>query len=164
MFSAAFFIFGKFAAPRFFNLEKILIFVQPATTLMLAGVIWIVQIVHYPLFRFVGEEKYRDFHTAHMNLITYVVAPLMIAELVSALLLLFYPPINIDFRVLWIGIGSVAAIWLSTFFLQVPLHEKLAQSFDEETHKSLINTNWIRTIGWSLRAALVLWLLSRTLK
>jgi hypothetical protein len=65
---------------------------------------------------------------------------------------------------LWIGIGLILAIWLSTFFLQVPLHERLAQGFDAETHRSLVNTNWIRTAAWTLRAVLVLWLLWLALK
>jgi hypothetical protein len=164
MFSAAFLIFGKQLCRNFLNLEKILIIIQLAATLSLAGVIWLVQIVHYPLFGYVGDEKYRFFHDAHMNRITYVVAPLMIAEAVSATLLVFYPLPDVDRRILWIGIGLILAIWLSTFFLQVPLHERLAQGFDAETHRSLVNTNWIRTAAWTLRAALVLWLLWRALK
>jgi hypothetical protein len=145
-------------------LEKILLFVQLLTTLALTGVIWLVQIVHYPLFSFVGTEKYRLFHFAHMNRISYVVAPLMIAEAVSAALLVFYPPPEADWRVLYVGAGLVVVVWLSTFFLQVPLHEKLAQGFDRETHNSLVLTNWIRTAAWSLRAAIVLWLVWLAIK
>jgi hypothetical protein len=145
-------------------LEKILLFVQLLTTLALTGVIWLVQIVHYPLFSFVGTEKYRLFHFAHMNRISYVVAPLMIAEAVSAALLVFYPPPEADWRVLYVGAGLVVVVWLSTFFLQVPLHEKLAQGFDDETHNSLVLTNWIRTAAWSLRAAIVLWLVWLAIK
>lgn len=145
-------------------MEKILLIVQLAATVSLAGIIWLVQTVHYPLFGFVGEEKYKAFHVAHMNWITYVVAPLMILEAVSAALLIFYPLENADSRVLWIGAVLVVAVWLSTFLLQVPLHEKLARSFDASAHNLLVNTNWIRTIGWTLRAGIVLWLVWRELK
>lgn len=145
-------------------MEKILLIVQLAATVSLTGIIWLIQIVHYPLFGYVGEEKYRLFHVAHMNQIAFVVAPLMIVEAVSAALLVFYPPQNSDLRLAWIGIGLVAAIWLSTFFLQVPLHEKLAQGFDAAAHRSLVVTNWIRTAAWSLRAALILWLTWQALK
>ncbi|MDQ4122774.1 MAG: hypothetical protein M3209_15155 [Acidobacteriota bacterium] len=145
-------------------MEKILIIVQLATTLSLTGIIWLVQIVHYPLFGFVGDEKYRYFHAAHMNLIAYIVAPLMIIEAISAALLVFYPLMNADFRLLLIGIGLILVIWLSTFFVQVPLHEKFAGGFDADAHLSLVNTNWIRTIAWTLRTALVLWLTWRALK
>lgn len=146
------------------NVEKILLLVQLAATLALTGIIWLIQIVHYPLFGFVGEEKYRLFHIGHMNRISFVVAPLMIVEAISAIMLVFYPPHNTDLRIVWFGIGLVGAIWLSTFLLQVPLHEKLAQGFDSAAHFSLVMTNWIRTVAWSLRAALVLWLGWQALK
>lgn len=145
-------------------MEKLLLITQLATTLMMTGVIWLVQIVHYPLFGFVGGERYKEFHVAHMNWITYVVAPLMIAEAVSSVLLIFYPPTNFDWRLLWLGAALVVIVWLSTFLVQVPLHEKLAQGFSADAHSLLINTNWIRTICWTLRAALVLWLAWQALK
>lgn len=139
-------------------MEKSVLFTQLGTTLLLTGVIWIVQIVHYPLFQFVGDARYREFHAAHINWITYVVAPLMIAETVTAMLIIFYPTLNSDSRVLWFGLILVGVIWASTFFLQVPLHEKLANGLDAETHRALVNTNWIRTIAWTIRSILVLWL------
>ncbi len=49
-------------------------------------------------------------------------------------------------------------IWASTFFVQVPLHEKLGGGFDADVQKRLVSTNWIRTIFWTLRGALVLWM------
>lgn len=145
-------------------MEKVLLIAQIATTFSLTGFIWLVQIVHYPLFSFAGEEKYRLFHLAHMNRITFVVAPLMVAEAISGALIIFYPPENADPRFLLIGAALIMAIWLSTFLLQVPLHEKLAQGFDADVHRALVNTNWIRTIGWSLRSALILWLAWQALK
>ncbi len=139
-------------------MDKTLLFTQLATTLMMTGVIWLVQIVHYPLFQFVGDARYGEFHRAHMNWITYVVAPLMVTEAVTAVLILFYPPPNSDSRVLWLALVLVGVVWASTFFLQVPLHEKLANGFDAGVHRTLVNTNWIRTVAWTLRSALVLWL------
>jgi hypothetical protein len=62
----------------------------------------------------------------------------------------------------WVPVAGavlLAAIWLSTFAMQVPLHGQLAQGFDEAAHTALVRSNWIRTIGWSLRAALAAWLL-----
>lgn len=139
-------------------MEKTLLFTQLATTLMMTGIIWLVQMVYYPIFQFVGDARYREFHEAHMNWIAYVVAPLMIVEAVTAALIIFYPPPNSDSRFLWLGLILVAIVWASTFFLQVPLHEKLAKGFDAQTHQALVGTNWIRTIAWTIRAGLVLWL------
>lgn len=138
---------------------KIIFFIQLFAAVALTGVIWLVQIVHYPLFAFVGAEKYKIFHVSHMNWISFVVAPLMIAEALTAILLVFYRPPNSDWRVLWFGLILIAAIWASTFLLQVPLHERLALGFDAETHRALVNTNWIRTAAWTMRSGICLWLL-----
>lgn len=140
-------------------LEKAVFISNLAATLFMTGVIWLVQIVHYPLFEYVGGERYRAFHVAHMNLISYVVAPMMIVEIGTAVLLIFYPLPNSDWRLLWAGVALAAIIWASTFFLQVPLHEKLANGYDADTHRALVSTNWLRTTAWTLRAALMLWLL-----
>jgi hypothetical protein len=56
----------------------------------------------------------------------------------------------------WAGAVLVAAIWLSTALLQVPLHNRLQAAFSQEDARRLVATNWIRTAAWSLRAALVL--------
>jgi hypothetical protein len=138
--------------------EKLILLVNLAATLAMTGIIWLVQVVHYPLFSYVGAEKYREFHAAHMNLITFVVAPTMIVELATAGLLIFYPPANVNKWILCTGAALVAVVWASTFFLQVPLHEKLAQGYNADTHRALVNTNWIRTVAWTIRAGLVLWL------
>ena len=42
-------------------------------------------------------------------------------------------------------------IWLSTFLLQVPAHEKLILKKDNQIIARLVKTNWIRTILWSLK-------------
>lgn len=143
---------------------RLVILIQFACALMMTGIIWLVQIVHYPLFAFVGEKDYAKFHLAHMNWISFVVAPLMIIEAIAAILLLFYPPENLDRRLLWLGVLLVVIVWASTFLLQVPLHEKLARGFSSDTHRLLVGTNWIRTAGWTLRSALVLWLTWQMLK
>ena len=78
-------------------------------------------------------------------------------------LLLWYPVPELPKSLVWIGIGLVAAIWLSTAFLQVPSHGKLVKAFDPAAHKWLVNSNWIRTIVWTARGALVTWMLVRVL-
>ncbi|OZC02533.1 hypothetical protein BSZ36_05815, partial [Rubricoccus marinus] len=58
------------------------------------------------------------------------------------------------------GAALIGLIWASTAFIQVPLHNALGGAFDAEAHSRLVGTNWIRTVLWSLRAGLVLWLAS----
>lgn len=132
-----------------------------ASTLALVGLIWLVQLVQYPLFARVGREAFTGYHAAHSRQITWVVAPLMLCELITGVWLLFDRPAAVPAPAIWIGLGLIGLIWLSTAFLQVPAHATLAQGFDAETHRSLVRTNWVRTCGWTLRGMLVLWMFSR---
>ena len=52
---------------------------------------------------------------------------------------------------------------LSTWMVQFPHNETFRGGFDPATHASLVLTNWIRTLGWTARAALVLWMELRLL-
>ena len=81
----------------------------------------------------------------------------MIIELITAVILVFYPPQNIDSKLIWLALVLTVIVWASTFFLQVPLHEKLAAGFEANAHSALVRTNWLRTAAWSLRSLLVLY-------
>ena len=57
------------------------------------------------------------------------------------------------------ALALIGVIWLSTFLVQVPLHDLLGQGFDPDRHAALVRTNWIRTLAWSARGVLLLaWL------
>lgn len=138
-------------------MEKILLLANIAATLFLTGVIWTTQLVQYPSFACFDAETFTKHHDEYRQWITPVVAPPMIVELLTAIFLLFYPTENIDSKLLWLGLILTLIVWASTFFVQVPLHERLARGFDAQAIKNLVNTNWIRTAAWSLRGALVLY-------
>lgn len=122
----------------------------------MTGLIWFVQVVHYPLFAEVGESRYREYHRSHMGRTTRVVAPVMMIELVTAVAAFWLRPLNLSSSFVVVGLVLLATIWLSTFLLQVPAHEKLAKGFESRTYRALVMGNWIRTAAWSGRA---LWLL-----
>jgi hypothetical protein len=56
---------------------------------------------------------------------------------------------------LWLAAAAVLAIWASTFFIQVPVHDRLCVAFDAELHRRLVLSNWIRTVLWSCRSVLM---------
>jgi len=140
-------------APEFYPL----IFIINATaSLFLLGVIWQVQILQYPGFQLINVSEFPKHHAFHTRRISYVVVLPMLLELGTSLLLLF-----IDFKqhntINRIGFILVLAIWVSTFFIQVPLHNKLKNEAGNtaNTVKRLVRTNWIRTFLWSLKTILV---------
>jgi uncharacterized membrane protein len=129
-----------------------LLAVQWAATLYMTGVIWFVQIVHYPLFALVGADRFAAYEQAHSRLTTWVVMPPMLIEAATAVCLAIRRPQGISASAAWIGLALVVVVWASTFFLQVPEHNRLSLSFHADAHRRLTATNWIRTIAWTIRA------------
>jgi hypothetical protein len=130
-----------------------------ASTLFMTGLIWFVQVVHYPLHGHVGEGNFVEYQRLHMNWTSYVVVPPMLLELISAFVLALYPPSNTPVWWWWSLFGLVIGIWMSTFFLQAPTHGSLLQGWDSSLHKMLVSSNWIRTVLWSVRATALLYII-----
>jgi hypothetical protein len=135
--------------------QRILI-INVAATLFMVGLIWIIQIVHYPLFDGVGAAGFTSYQQRHQSQITLIVAPVMLTELVTAILLLLAPPLGVRKPSILASIGLLVLIWLSTAFIQVPCHERLVTGFDADTYRWLVQSNWIRTLAWTARGLLVL--------
>lgn len=128
-----------------------------AATLFLTGLIWTVQLVHYPSFRFIEGTRFQEFHPFHSKRISLLVIPLMIFELAtSGVLWWFSDPFSLDS----IGFYLVILIWVSTAFFSVPAHGKLISGKDHEAIRFLINTNWMRTLLWTTKAVIGLYFLA----
>ncbi len=135
------------------------ILVNAAATLAMAGLIWFVQMVHYPLFPHAAAGDFREFAADHQRRTTWIVAPLMLAELAAATWLVL-PASPAPPRLAWAGFLLVVSLWLLTAFVQVPLHRRLALGFDPAVARRLVATNWLRTAAWTARAAIALRLLT----
>jgi uncharacterized membrane protein len=134
------------------------VFLQLVTTWWMVGLIWFVQIVHYPLMASVGESNFADYEYAHTRLTGLVVGPAMLLEAFSAITIIYLRPIDIEAYCSWIGFGLILMIWLITAFFSVPMHRRLEKGFDRKAHRRLVQSNWFRTLGWSLRGILVIWI------
>jgi hypothetical protein len=100
----------------------LLLLVQAAATLFMVGVIWFVQVVHYPLFARVGAPEFSAYSTSHTRLTGFVVGPPMLLEAATAFALVVWTPAGISFSLVWTGLVLVGGIWLSTALLQAPRH------------------------------------------
>jgi hypothetical protein len=140
---------------------KLIFLAHLAATLAMVGAIWIVQVVHYPLFDRVGAAGFATYANDHSALITLVVGPLMLIEAGTALLLVLETPPPIPVGVALVGLVLVGVAWASTLFLQVPQHAVLTNGFDAQAYRVLVDSNWLRTIAWTLRGGLVLWMAAR---
>lgn len=126
-------------------------------TLYMTGVIWFVQLVHYPLFAKVPDEAYVEYERVHMARTTWAVGPPMLVELATALAMIIWPPVGTPVWLPWTGAVIVLCLFASTAFYYGPQHEKLASGFDASVHRALVGWNWLRTIGWSVRGAMLVW-------
>ncbi len=136
--------------------DRLIFLAHLASTWFMAGLIWFVQVVHYPLFDGVGREAFAEYESRHAARTTWVVGPPMLVEAASAILLLWLHPAGVAEWQAWTGLGLLAPIWISTALVQVPCHDRLAAGFDASTHRRLVATNWLRTAAWTARGALVL--------
>ena len=135
---------------------KAIFLLHLAATLAMTGIIWFIQIVHYPLLTLVGAAGFTTYEAAHIRLAIWTVIPFMGTELSTGGLLLWCRPSGVTRGQVWCGLALLGLIWGSTVLLQVPQHHILASGFDAAAHQRLVASNWIRTIAWSARSWLVL--------
>ena len=119
---------------------------------ILVGVILMTQIISYPLLSKVKKTNFSYYYNSYTRRISIIVVPLMIFEV------LFSIAINITFDNAYIAASNILLfiIWGSTFFVQVPIHNKLSFGYSSLLINKLIITNWIRTIAWLCKLIVVI--------
>ena len=122
------------------------------STSVMVGVIWVIQLLHYPSFHFINEKKYIEFQHFHMQRISFIVVPVMLIELASALLLSYFFRSSLTIILLALLLG----IWGITFIFFTNLHQKLTNGYDPSIVDRLVQINWYRTALWSLRLIILL--------
>ena len=142
---------------NFFNL----LVAHALVSAMMTGVIWFVQIVHYPLFPLASGQNYPLYHRTHERGITRVIVPLMIVELLTAIILVIRFPAGVSRSLFHLTLALLVIIWLSTFLLQIPQHRRLEHGFNVIAWQTLGRTNWVRTIAWSVRLWILFLLIAR---
>lgn len=134
------------------ELNLVLLVLEWIVSLFLCGLIWTVQLVHYPSFRYISKDKFVHFEHFHQKSISSLVVPFMILEICLS----FYNLITrIEGFIYFSSFLALLLIWFSTFFLSVPIHSKLQEGHNSENIEKLIKTNWPRTILWTLRSLLL---------
>lgn len=134
-----------------------------AATWAMVGLIWFVQLVHYPLFASVGDQHFVQYEAHHTRRTTWVVGALMPVEAVTAAWLVFALPDGVSRGLAASGLALVALLWLSTALWQAPMHGRLSSGYDPTLQQRLVRTNWVRTAGWTARGMVVLMMLGQAL-
>ena len=132
-----------------------LLVTHAAATWFMTGLIWVIQRVHYPMLSRMVGSHWIEAEQEHRQRIFTVVMPVMLLEGITGLMLLWYFPSDAQRGLLYVSLLLLLGIWGSTFLIQVPLHQRLSSGWDARIHVRLVQSNWIRTVGWTLRAVLV---------
>lgn len=135
---------------------RLLLALHAFVTVFMTGLIWFVQIVHYPLLARVGKLEFATYEQQNTRRTTWVVGAPMLLETGLAGLIAW----AVGGMLAWCGLALLGVIWLSTAFGQVPMHRILQNGFDSTAHGKLLRGNWVRTVSWSLRGLLSLWMLA----
>ena len=122
-------------------------------TSVMVGVIWVIQLVHYPSFHFVELKQYTPFQRFHMARISYVVIPAMLTELFTLILIVISMD-QIDTLIVASAILLIF-IWLMTAVFFSGVHQKLTLGYDQTVVDKLVKLNWGRTLLWTLRLFLI---------
>jgi len=141
-----------------------LLLTHVAVTLFLTGVIWMVQVVHYPLFPLVGSGAFAGYEAAHSTRMGALLALPWALQGATGLALLAYRPAEVP---LWLALADLALAGVTvavTVLVSVPQHELLGAGFDPAAHRTLLTTNWLRTIAWTASAVAVLVMLGLVLR
>ena len=73
-----------------------------AATWYMTGLVCFAQFVHYPLFAAVGSEEFSAYEQRRTSLTTWVVAPSMLVEAATAVLLFWLCPPGVSAWQLWV--------------------------------------------------------------
>ena len=133
------------------GIESILLF-QIVINVYLLGVIIMTQFITYPTFLIIDKNSFNKYHRKYVNIISIIVAPAMVLEITSLIVLVY---LSKDFLLVK-SLILLLFIWLTTFIIMVPSHNILSRKNDSKEIKKLININWVRTFLWSVKLIVML--------
>lgn len=143
--------------------EWALVLANAAASLVMTGLIWFVQVVHYPLLATIGPDRSVAVAVEHQRRTSFVVAAPMAVEGLTTLGLLVTRPDAVWVGWPWIGAAFLAVALGSTVLRSVPLHARMARGEHDGIGARLVATNWPRTVAWSARGLIGAVMLAQSL-
>ncbi len=120
------------------------------TSFFMTGLCWFVQVVHYPLFLQIDLKDFPAYEQKNLRT-GFITIPVMMIELLTGLWLIYVNQDSLHF----LNVILLGVIGLSTVIFQGPIHLKLRNQASPVLINKLIQTNWIRTVSWTLRSLIL---------
>ena len=143
------------------NAGQAFLLLETAATIFMAGVLWTMQLLNYPLLALVGREAFPRYEAAHNRRFALVVVPGVLAAVAGSLGLMAARPGQVPLWAPACELALLLIVIISTAALQGRQHGTLAGGFDQRTLGLLVHSNWIRVAAWSAAAADALWMCYR---
>lgn len=131
-------------------------------TFLSISCIWLLQIVHYPLLKFIPDEareKYHDEFKMKMTLYTLVFMTLEVFTGITTMLVFSF---NVkkegenSFLMFLISVLMLLFTHFITFRMIRPMLKKLSTKYSDKLMKELLGWNWVRTSLWTIRGIIIL--------
>ncbi len=133
-------------------MHDLLIVLHIVSTSIMVGVIWVMQLLHYPALLYVKNETFRQFQNFHMTKISIIVVPIMLIELVSGFIIYLQGERSFEFLASFV---LMIILWIMTGLIFTKFHSKLRKSKDIRIINKMIFLNWYRTLFWSMRLIII---------
>jgi len=114
------------------------------SNLLMIGISILVQFIIYPSFKNPDFKNFNSFHLSYSNKMFYIVAPIMLTELFSSVILIYKTPS----KTYLISLIFLLLIWLLTFLFIIPIHNFLSTNHSIKKVERMIRLNGLRTFFW----------------
>lgn len=140
----------------FIGNEVIILLLNLCLSAFLTGLIWVIQLVHYPLFLQVGKSQFTDYEKSHRKRISIIAMPVMIIDLSFSGMLIFTTYFDAYREYILIAFALNLIAFLSTVIFFSRIHYRLTKGYDTNLIDKLVNSNIIRTLIWTARSVILL--------
>lgn len=125
---------------------------------------WYIQVVHFPMFRFVGNDRFEQYYKELKMKNTLLFFPLFSLEIFTSVTLLlsftmvsdFTASVQNQFFLVGFSLILLFVLHLVNFQIIRPLLASLHTDTDGKKHQRLVRMQWIRTLGWTIRLIILL--------
>src|SRR5262252_6784198 len=117
-----------------------------------AGMSWVLQLMHYPLYHQVGAAEFVEYiRLNNRRAVVPAILPALMTLAVSVLMLWRRPPV-VPRAIAIAAVGLNVAVIISTAIWQGRLHGQLAETGKADTAINLlVASNWIRTTAFTVQ-------------
>ncbi len=132
--------------------------IQIVTSFSMLGIIWFIQLIHYPLLNKI-KEGLSQYEKAHLKRAAFFIGPLLAIDLVVSIFLVSFETRSILIRLATCNLIFNIFYWIWTFLFQIQHHQKLSVGFSRLSIRKLVLHNWVRTLLWTIKCTALLWMI-----